>query len=133
LIVRVATPEDLPSIARIQQLSPEASDWKPSGYTCYVAVEDDAVAGFLVVRRTAPEESEILNLAVDPSCRRRGIGGALLRRALEVSASQWFLEVRESNSGAIAFYRSLGFEAVGRRENYYSDPPESAIVMRIHS
>ena len=45
----------------------------------------------------------------------------------------WFLEVRESNDAAINLYKTLGFAATGRRENYYSEPPEAAIVMRVFS
>ncbi len=133
VIVRPATREDLPAISRIQRLSPEASAWEPRNDSCSVAVVDGSIAGFLVVRRTAPDEAEILNLAVDPCRRRQGIARALVNFALQTTSAQWFLEVRESNSPAIALYRSLGFEAVGRRENYYADPAEAAIVMRIHS
>ena len=74
--VRAATPEDLAAIAEIQALSPEASQWEPESYLNYdcTVATGKRVIGFLVTRQTAPGEREILNLAVDPSQRRRGVG-----------------------------------------------------------
>jgi ribosomal protein S18 acetylase RimI-like enzyme len=149
--VRPATAADLAAIAVIQAASPEASNWRAQDYLkheCRLAILNGRAVGFLVVRETAPGECEILNLAVDPAVRRRGIARRLLRDALaagpsastpEISTSsadtrgQWFLEVRESNAPAQALYKSLGFSAAGRRENYYVDPREAAIVMRFFS
>ena len=91
---------------------------------------DGRVAGFLVVRSLGEGESEILNLAVAPENRRRGVARAMLLPALHGSV---FLEVRESNRSAIAFYKSLGFQEVACRTDYYGNPPESAIVMKFHS
>jgi ribosomal-protein-alanine N-acetyltransferase len=51
----------------------------------------------------------------------------------EARGITWFLEVRESNSAAINLYKTLGFLTAGRRENYYHDPQEAAIVMRLLS
>ncbi len=86
-----------------------------------------------LVLRTAALEAEILNLAVEPRSRRQGVARALLGAALEVSraagATLVFLEVRESNAGAIGFYQLQGFQASGRRRRYYHDPPEDALVL----
>lgn len=131
--IRRATPEDLAAIAAIQRLSPAASSWAPLDYACDVAVENGRVAGFIVTRRVAPDECEILNVAVDPACRRRGIGKLLAARALAAAPGRWFLEVRASNVSAIALYTALGFQPAGRRENYYHDPSEAAIVMSFFS
>lgn len=133
VILRPAAPADLPAIAAIQALSPEASSWNPLDYDCQVAIADARVAAFVVTRRSAPRECEILNLAVHPQSRRRGIASALVRGALQQTPGEWFLEVRESNSAAIAFYKSLGFNPCGRRPEYYHDPAEAAIVMRFFS
>jgi ribosomal-protein-alanine acetyltransferase len=134
LQIRPATRSDLPAIETIQRSSPEASAWMPLDYTCDVAVvEDGQVVAFLVTRKTAPDESEVLNLAVHPAFRGRGIGRQLLAAAIQAAPGTWFLEVRESNAPALALYRSLGFHTTGRRENYYKNPSEAAIVMRIHS
>ncbi len=90
------------------------------GYGCLVAVADEA---------------EITNLAVTADDRRRGIGGGILDfligAAAESSVRRLFLEVRESNGGAIALYSSRGFEAVGRRPGYYRLPKEDALIMML--
>ena len=97
-----------------------------------MCIVDGAVAGFISGRRIAVE-AEILNLVVKQEFRRQGLGQALVRVVLERfcqdGALQVFLEVRESNHSAISFYRRLGFREIGRREGYYSDPPEAALVM----
>ena len=96
-----------------------------------MALKDGRIAGFLVARQTAPGEHEILNIAVEPRQRRCGIARRLLESELASARGAWFLEVRESNAAAIAFYRSLGFQLAGRRAEYYHrDLAESAIVMR---
>jgi [ribosomal protein S18]-alanine N-acetyltransferase len=131
-LIRAATPDDLPGIAGIQG----TSGWSPPSYLhydCRVAVSDGFITGFLVSRQTAPGEREILNLAVHPSFRRRGIARSLLEDELARSRGAWFLEVRESNLAALALYESMGFHPSGRRPDYYLDPPESAIVMRFFS
>jgi ribosomal-protein-alanine acetyltransferase len=138
LQLRSARPEDLDRIAEIQGTSPQAAQWKPHSYLdhdCTVAIpaEGGGVVAFLASRETAPGEREVLNLAVDPEYRRRGIGLRLLEAELERGQGSWFLEVRESNEAAIRLYESAGFAASGRREKYYSDPVETAIVMRFFS
>jgi ribosomal-protein-alanine N-acetyltransferase len=134
--IRLATIEDLPVIGRIQAASPQASQWPPQdylAYRCTVAELESLVAGFLVSRKTGPGEREILNLAVDPQARRKGVARALLAYELHHYQGQWFLELRASNKKAVLLYQSLGFQKVGIRNNYYANPPESAIVMRIFS
>jgi len=133
ITIRAATVEDLAAIAAIQQAAPEASQWKPEdylGHRCIVAETAGEVTGFLVTRETAPGECEILNLAVDPRWRRLGIGRQLLDTVLQ---GEIFLEVRDSNGDARAFYENAGFRAVGRRRAYYSNPDEDAIVLRFYS
>ena len=136
MILRPATSADLFEITRIQGASPEASQWDPAGYfayECVLAEEDGMTLGFLVIRQTAADEYEILNLAVDPSARRRGVARQLLSFELAQRHGTCFLEVRESNSGAIQLYEVLGFQRAGRREDYYRDPAESGIVMKLNS
>jgi ribosomal-protein-alanine N-acetyltransferase len=131
VILRPAIPTDLPAIAEIQAACPEASQWNPPdyfNYNCWVA-EKDRLCGFIVTRPTAPGESELLNLAVAPDCRRGGVGRALLDAAMEAAPGAWFLEVRESNAGAIRLYENAGFRVCGKRPAYYSDPCEAGIVM----
>jgi ribosomal-protein-alanine N-acetyltransferase len=140
MTIRPAAREDLAAISKIQAASREASAWEPSSYldySCRVAVIDGRVVGFLVFRRIAQGdaegEHEILNLSVEPAQRRRGVAGSLVNAALAQAHGAWYLEVRESNVAAIRLYESLGFRPAGRREEYYADPPEAAIVMRFFS
>ncbi len=132
-MIRPARPEDLPAIAAIQRASPEASSWDPSGYDVSVAELEGEVVGFLVTRRIAVDEVEVLNVAVMPDRRRSGIARALLKPLLESVRGRVFLEVRESNRKARDFYVSVGFKELSRRPGYYSDPPEPGIVMNFHS
>ena len=136
MTVRGATADDLAAIAAIQEASPEASQWDPASYLdyeCSVATSNGRVLGFLVVRQIAPDEREILNLAVDPAERRRGVARTLLESELRRAKNQWFLEVRASNSSAIMLYENAGFRKAGRRESYYSNPAEPGIVMKFDS
>jgi ribosomal-protein-alanine N-acetyltransferase len=126
----------LRAIASIQASSPEASQWQPASYLdndCLVAIVEGRVVGFLATRSTARDEGEILNLAVEPQFRRRGVGRILIETLLASSRRAWFLEVREFNYAAINLYKTLGFLPTGRRENYYHDPLQAAIVMRVFS
>jgi ribosomal-protein-alanine acetyltransferase len=127
---------DLAAIAAIQAASPEIAQWEVTHYLEYdlrVAVRHRRVAGFLVGRRVAEGESELLNLAVAPECRRQGIARELLGRWLEEVGGEIYLEVRESNRAAQKLYEVMGFQCISRRSGYYEAPPEPAIVMKFHS
>lgn len=135
-MIRPASRDDLAALVCIQAASLDAAHWDPESYLaydCLVAVVEGAVAGFLVSRQTASDEHEILNMAVGPSHRRRGVARRLLEHVLAGSAGAWFLEVRESNIAALNLYKQFGFQATGRRDAYYEDPREAAIVMRVFS
>jgi len=136
LSLRPATEADLEEIWRIQSAAGEAAQWKPADYlmhACLVATVDGRLAGFAVARCTAPDELEILNVVVDLPFRRRGIARALITELIGKNPGTAFLEVRQSNLAARKLYHSLGFEAIGVRSDYYSQPMESAIVMKFHS
>ena len=77
----------------------------------------------------------MMNIAVHPDYRRRGVGRALvlaLCKALrrQMLASALTLEVRDSNAPAIALYDSLGYEQIGQRKNYNQPPKEDARILR---
>jgi ribosomal-protein-alanine N-acetyltransferase len=78
--------------------------------------------GFSLTRRLL-DEAELMLVAVTPAARGAGIGRLLLDGAMGEAqrrgASRMFLEVRANNDGAMALYKAAGFEAVGRRSNYY--------------
>jgi len=135
--------EDAQAVSGILRESPEATGWSeqelrelPSlaGVSAYVGEHGNILTGFVVGRRVL-DEAEILNLAVRQSARRQGEGRLLLARLLadfqKNNVSRVFLEVRESNAGAIFFYRALGFRPIGKRKDYYQDPPEAASVMEL--
>jgi [ribosomal protein S18]-alanine N-acetyltransferase len=145
-VIREMIRDDAQAIARILAQSPGAALWSPaaiisgldtnalSSTEILIAVPapDSEITGFVVLRTTA-SEMEVLNLAVLPACRRRGIGSELLAsafsRARSAGAEHAFLEVRVSNAGAQAFYVRMGFTEVGRRRGYYKDPPEDAVIL----
>ena len=98
-----------------------------------VAMDGDRVAGY-VGSQTVLGEADMMNLAVHPDYRRRGIGEELVIRLVEQLRLQGshilMLEVRASNAPAIALYDKLGFFQVGRRPNYYTKPKEDALILR---
>lgn len=139
LICRVAVPYDIPVLLEIEHQSFSHQRWEAKDFLadeCIVAEADGRVVGFLVSRqifpgsRDGPPEREVLNVAVTPLFRRMGVAKALLKRELEHKAA-FFLEVRESNHAAQALYRKLGFAEIGRRSDYYQEPSEGAIVMKM--
>jgi ribosomal-protein-alanine N-acetyltransferase len=136
ILIRDARESDYAAISRIQQRSPETAQWPIGDYSNYpvvLAACDGKVAGFCSWRQTLPDEAEILNIAVDPIFRRRGIGSALLTAVCERAKGTIFLEVAEPNEPAIALYRKLGWEPAGTRYGYYFNGTVNAVVMKKRS
>jgi [ribosomal protein S18]-alanine N-acetyltransferase len=136
LCIRRGTQEDLPEVAAIQAACPGAAQWNVGDYLRYdlvIAVWDSRVVGFAVMRPLAANESELLNVAVDPKFRRRGIGRRLIAECTSRHTGTVWLEVRERNSAARNFYQHLGFAEAGRRPDYYREGGDAAIVMKFHS
>ena len=98
-----------------------------------VALEGEQVVGY-IGSQSVLGQSDMMNVAVHPDHRRKGIAEALiltLSRDLQARGNQCLtLEVRVSNVSAIALYEKLNFETVGRRPNYYRHPKEDALIMR---
>jgi ribosomal-protein-alanine N-acetyltransferase len=92
-----------------------------------------ALYGFLSARVSA-QELHINNIGVHETARRRGIGNALMQTAVVAArgrgAQAAILEVRAGNVAAQSLYRRYNFEVVGRRRQYYREPPEDALLMR---
>lgn len=141
ITIRSMVEQDARGVWEILQSSPEASDWSEGSIrdslldknvTALVSVCNEEICGCIFGANVAGE-AEILNLAVKLSHRRGGIGTALVRQLLSEWAQQAnrrvFLEVRESNRGAIKLYEDLGFRHVGRRKAYYAAPVEDALVL----
>ena len=98
-----------------------------------VAEEDGKVAGY-VGSQTVIDESDMMNVAVHPDHRRKGIAEALVVELVEALRKReshcLTLEVRASNKPAKALYEKLGFTQVGLRKNYYRNPKEDALILR---
>ena len=97
-----------------------------------IAEEDGAVCGY-VGSQTVLDETDMMNIAVHPDCRRKGIAAALITELvsrLKARGSRVLrLEVRESNFSAIALYEALGFTQLGLRKNYYRNPKENGLIL----
>jgi ribosomal-protein-alanine acetyltransferase len=139
--IRVMSLADMGEVRDILQESPEAAEWSEavigeslsvSRTVALVSEREGEISG-CVFGTKLDGEAEILNLAIRRKHRRKGDGKRLVERIVE----QWkqdgttrvFLEVRESNKGAIQFYEGLGFRQVGRRKEYYAGPAEDALVL----
>jgi ribosomal-protein-alanine N-acetyltransferase len=138
--VREFCSEDVAAVSEILREAREAASWSMKALVEFMPLpgavgllsERAGKATGFVLGRVAADEAEVLNLAVREEFRRQGEGRALLeellRRFAGCGVSRVFLEVRESNRGAIAFYERMGFRLKGRRADYYRDPPEAALV-----
>lgn len=98
------------------------------------ATLDGAFLGFLLAWHVA-DEFELLDLATEPLLRRRGVASALLAELTHTAerrrARALLLEVRSSNLAARSLYEKHGFQVVHERKNYYRDPVENAVCMRL--
>ena len=105
-----------------------------SKLSCWlVAMEEQTLVGY-VGSQSVLGESDMMNIAVHPEHRRKGVAEALVTSLVsELSARgnhSLMLEVRPSNEPAIALYEKLGFTQVGRRPNYYRNPKGDALILR---
>ena len=141
--IRAGVPVDLPSIWAIEA-SNQNKTWTQAQFRdalepsanrlALVALESlqKTAIGFIFAHFAA-DEIEILNIAVHPSARRRGVANLLCQELFAAgerrACRQIFLEVRQSNSGARAFYENAGFKISGVRKNYYRDNGEDALLM----
>ena len=98
-----------------------------------VALDDGTVAGY-VGSQTVMGETDMMNVAVHPNFRRRGIAEnlivSLVEALKETGSHSLTLEVRAANEPAIKLYEKLGFLQTGRRKNYYRNPREDALILR---
>lgn len=133
---------DLPQIMAIERAS-FSTPWTETMFLselfdnpfsqAYVAreEEDPSVAGYMIFW-IVTDELHLLNLAVNPARRKRGIGERLIRLLLQTAQKKGvrkgMLEVRASNGPAQRLYRKLGFREVGVRRNYYQGPTEHALL-----
>ena len=132
--------EDLDQVAEIEQRAVRPP-WTKEGFlafllreeSLFVVVEEKGrILGYAGMLRVL-DEGDVTNVAVDPERQREGIGtflfDGLLRIAEDMGTSVVHLDVRESNAVARRLYERAGFVADGRREQYYTEPDEAAILM----
>ena len=129
---------DLPSVISIERRS-FPTPWslamfvlelsKPSGI-CLAAEDSEGLVGYLVCARY-DDVWHLMNVAVRPERRRRGVAAEMIERLFEEAGegSRFTLEVRVSNAPAIDMYRRFGFRSSGRRRRYYHDNGEDALIM----
>ena len=133
---------DLGDIERIERRS-YPTPWSRSMFASEIAkpssiclgafeAESGELLGYLIISRYV-DAWHVMNVAVEPAYRRRGIASALLDRLFELTADDgrrgYTLEVRISNTHAIALYERLGFQGRGIRRGYYTDNREDALIM----
>ena len=98
-----------------------------------VALWEDTVIGY-IGSQSSYDESDVMNVAVHPDFRRRGVAESLIETLIKElknrGSKALMLEVRASNDPAIALYQKLGFAQVGCRKNYYRNPKEDALILR---
>lgn len=143
------SPDDIEAIVKLEY----ECDLSSRGAPAYLADLDDPRELILIARtvdsesnsariaaifsaRLVIDELQIDNIAVASDCRRTGIASILLEEglnlALKCGATTAFLEVRASNTPALRLYRKAGFELIGTRKSYYSNPQEDAFVLSLN-
>jgi ribosomal-protein-alanine N-acetyltransferase len=139
LEIRRLTYSDLPQVIAIERRA-FPTPWslsmfvlelsKPSGI-CLAGLVDGRLAGYLICSRY-DTVWHVMNVAIDPRLRRQGIATRLMDHLFDAADQpheQYTLEVRESNTAAIALYERFGFRGAGHRRGYYHDNREDALIM----
>jgi ribosomal-protein-alanine N-acetyltransferase len=132
--------DDIPPVLEIEEIS-FAAPWSEKDFLnelynksalTKVAAFEDNIIGYICMNFHL-HESQILNLAVHPDFRRRGVATILMDEAIRELRKRrcvfMYLKVRVSNTGAQKFYELLGFKVESVRKKYYADPDEDALVM----
>lgn len=147
--VRTAGPADMPGVIALERATAEAPHWAEAVYStivgagglrrCIVVAEAEGkLIGFAVgkvIDIGGEVSAELESVAVGVEARRSGVGRALCGAVTEWcrarGAATLELEVRAESAGAIALYGGLGFVPVGRRREYYREPADDAVLMRL--
>jgi ribosomal-protein-alanine N-acetyltransferase len=133
---------DLPGVMAIERANYQFPwgedifrDCFKANYNCWVCAEDDNVLGYCILSM-AVGEAHVLNICVSPAEQGQGIGRKMLEHLIETARGQaetMFLEVRPSNTVAIALYQDMGFNEIGIRKGYYEaeNGREDAIMLAL--
>ena len=141
IMIRKMTMDDLDTVVEIEKEC-FSVPWSKQGFMdalqktdayYIVAVTDDRVVGYCGAYGVC-DEADINQVAVTGNYRRSGIGERMVRQLLDGLKERGYLyttlEVRKSNTAAIALYEKLGFVSEGIRKNFYEKPTEDAVIMR---
>jgi [ribosomal protein S18]-alanine N-acetyltransferase len=140
--VRPAGADDVDAVAALEREVFGADAWSPASVEqeltgpwrrAFVALDDaGAVCGYLVLLTPADPDgvADLQRVAVAVAARRRGVASELWAACDDAACSRVLLEVRGDNAGAVAFYRRLGFRAVGHRRGYYADGAGAVVMER---
>jgi ribosomal-protein-alanine N-acetyltransferase len=141
VFLRRAGPSDTAALAELERAAsvhPWSSDEmraelvRAGPDAVLVLAAREGIAAYCAYRIVA-DEMHVMNLAVRPAARRRGLGRFLLRAALaragRAGARRALLEVRAGNHAARSLYSDSGFVTLGLRKRYYEEPPEDALVL----
>ncbi|MBP9216539.1 MAG: ribosomal protein S18-alanine N-acetyltransferase [Agitococcus sp.] len=142
IVLRLMTTADISAVCAIEQ-QVQYAPWTPKLFSdslerhlCWVAQKNQQVVGFFVVQFIV-DEAHLLNIAVDPTQQKQGIGRVLLdnvqQQAIAKKANTIFLELRATNQRALALYQMAGFNEIGLRKNYYpaAQGKEDAVIMAL--
>lgn len=141
MIFRRMEPRDVEQVAVIESQS-FSEPWQKKhfeesfglDYVYFMVVEDEdgKIAGYCGTIKSG-EEADVINVAIRPDLRGRGIGREMLLWLIEQNEADgirdFTLEVRAGNAPAIALYEHLGFESAGIRPGFYTKPKEDALIM----
>lgn len=147
MIVRAAVEVDIPQMMALADQSPTAAHWTHSDYaritslpaganrTALVAEDSEQkILGFIVANAIA-DDWDIENVVISPRSQRLGLASQLVKALINIAtrknAARMSLEVRSSNQPAIALYEKFGFLRTGVRKNYYTNPSEDAVILRL--
>jgi len=141
MIIREMKIDDVPKIAELERVC-FSDPWSEKSIASelnnrlsfwLVAEVDGEIAGY-VGSQSVLDSADVMNIAVAPDHRRKGIGRLLIEKLISALEKRdihfLLLEVRVSNFPAIALYEKLGFQQVGRRPKYYHNPREDALILR---
>lgn len=140
--IREMYPDDIDDVLEVERQS-FTMPWSETSFRSEIysrhsitriAELNGAVVGYVCVKQVT-DEGHLLDLAVHPDYRKRGIAKILLNNVIEelrlCGCRFFFLEVRISNYAAKKLYKGLGFRTVGTRKGYYMNPVEDAVLMML--
>ena len=141
-VLRAAKKEDVPSVLNAERLS-FSDPWTEGmllssvsdGFDFTLLFDGKTLVGYSILDRRVSGEAELHNIAIIPNYRGKGLSSLLMDKIISDAgdSSVIFLEVRASNVAAIGLYKKYGFTEIGKRKNYYKNPPDDAIIMQRQS